>query len=417
MVYATTGQPVCGCTTGGHSAFQILIGWILSWTPYTLILLIFNYYFMRKHLILSLLVFPLLLSGCDFFGFINNNKNTETSHELKEFPTDEIGSLIKQLNPSFDENIPEFTNFYAVDLKLYEADDVRYVQIFLKTEASNPDEIYLNSVIEAGWETDSIKVANFYSAYSPKDMLWINFETVVIDGTTELDIYVAESQSVYWPADKIKTDISNIHENILSTVPSFRAKTYVSTYYEQFNRVAINGFGVKSDIVSTYKTKLESLNWIVEETGESGTFSAYNVNRDIQIEFYYNSSKNEFNVDVSLYVGKISSWPKEQIDALLLTMGVTGSVEPFIWENKGFSVDEEFYPPCIFIYIENGNRDGEILAKQYNDYLVRLGYVVVGQMYGEDVYSYPETTLGYRAAHLNGNVVTIELFNIEVIGE
>lgn len=27
MVYATTGQPVWGCTTGGHSAFQILIGY------------------------------------------------------------------------------------------------------------------------------------------------------------------------------------------------------------------------------------------------------------------------------------------------------------------------------------------------------------------------------------------------------
>ena len=126
--------------------------------------------------------------------------------------------------------------------------------------------------------------------------------------------------------------------------------------------------------------------------------------------FYYEGEKANFNIDVFAYAKPVENWPYEEIEAVLIEMNVTGEVLPFRGENYGFVVDTQYYPPAIIVSVKNGEQTR--LASEYNQMLLDNGYHIAGYIYGDPAYSFDKDTLAYRAVYLQGNTVTIELFNV-----
>lgn len=228
----------------------------------------------------------------------------------------------------------------------------------------------------------------------------------------QLEIFATEGMFIHWPAAKIGEHVANIIPGTTTVIPAIETGTsYTVNVPANIQAIAINVWGLTSAAVVSYKAIVEQAGWTTEVAGEN-EYYAYSPDEKVKINFYYDSY-SFFNIDVFPYTKPIKGWPYEAVASFLAEKGLTGEVLPYTGANNGFELDDDYYPPSIFVYVDEGTQAASAAA--YNQMLLDNGYKKVGTMYGDDVYGKDGTTLAYHAVYLTGKCFTIELFNISEI--
>lgn len=389
---------------------------------------------MKNKLSLLLLASIFALSGCTFApsnSGENGNKPSENTdiegggeeekpeeeheEEHKEpvyvsWPTEDAKIIVQGINPKAKEIIPAFNKAtkITVDWDLYLEEG--YFGIYCETEDSNSENEYKTILKNEGWDVVEEKVESYFDAFSPYGKLRINFG---YDASyKELQIYITEGFFIHWPEKVIKEYVSTLVPEATSVIPLVEATSYVVNIYDDPKAIAINVYGLKNSAVLSYKSIVEKAKWTVEEGDGVGSYWGYSPDEHLKINFYYDETKSEFNIDIFKYEKPVTGWPYEEISSLLTDMGLVGEVLPYRGANNGFEVDPYGYPPAIYVYVNKGTQEAS--AKAYNQMLLDSGYVVAGTVFygATTVYTYPGTTLAYAASYLAENCITIELFSL-----
>lgn len=357
----------------------------------------------RKLLLFTLL--SLVLGGCDFSSFFHKDAKDETITYAK-WPTEDISIVVEGINKNATDIIPAYekASKIVIDWDLYLEEG--YFGIYCETNDSNSAEEYKQVLINNNYEVTKKDDDYFYNAFSQNGEIWLNFS--YNSEIKTLEIYATEGFFISWPETKIKQEISKLSSGITDEIVSFEAVSYVVSYYPDVSRIAINGFGNKRDITSAYKEKITNAGWKVSDGFGDNDYVAISKNEQLEINFYYEEDKDNFNVDISIYNKPIDGWPYEQIAQIVETMGATGTVLPFKYENSGFTINDFAYY-SIDVSVESVSKAQE-LATLYNQDLVNAGYEKYLDYFGDVTYMYPGTTLCYRAAQVLGSVVSIEIF-------
>lgn len=338
----------------------------------------------------------------------NDPKPKDENPTYANWPSVTVRKLTLKVKEDCSDFVPSFEKATAIEVDSETIATDGYFGIYCKTDDANSENEYKAILKEASWTVKTEKSGIFYDAFSPNEQLWMNFG--YDSNLKELNICVSDCPIISWPSKYIEDSVKTILPTATDVVPSFDAKTYVATYYSDLNRLAINGYGVSAEILNEYKTKVTNLGWVTRK-GDSDDYFAISPNEQLEINYYYESDKDQFNVDVAKYVAPVEGWPAQEIADIVSEMGATGTVLPYLGENKGFSTDTDYYPPIVKIATAT-DKEAEDGTAAYNQYLLDSGYVKSVQVYSEDTYVYPGTTLIYRAAHLTSCIITIELFNL-----
>lgn len=364
---------------------------------------------MKKRSFLYLLpITVFVLTGCTIKKGSSKKDPEPEPIKYADWPTADVAQLVQTVKPGCTDVVPAFTKATSIEVDSSTLAEEEYFGVYCKTEDANSENEYKAVLENSSWTVKTEKTGIFYDAFSPNEQLWMNFG--YDSNLKELNICICECPVISWPSTYINESIKAMLPTATDTIPTFTANTYVATYYPEFKRLAINGYGVDTNITSTYKTKIEGLNWTTR-AGDSDDYYAVSPSKQLEINFYYNSDKDEFNVDVAVYVAPVEGWPYEEIATIVSNMGATGTVLPYTGTNKGFSTDTDYNPPIVKVATATDQEaiDGVV---SYNQALLDAGYEKSIQVYGEDTYVYPGTTLIYRATHLTSKIITIELFNL-----
>lgn len=357
-------------------------------------------------------LFTFMMPGCPVT--IDCEVITGPQISYADWPTTQIQSLADSLIGETSEIIPSYDYAFEIEVDTDSFVTEQYFGIYCYVyNAEFSETQYIDRLNECGWDVSDTKIEGFYEAYSPNDKIWLNFKYDPF--YEDLEIYVTEAPITSWPTDLIAENIQYIAEDTETVIPSFEAELYVVNYYPTFATLAINGYGVDEKIVSLYKDKVEQLNWVTSETDNEGEYEAVSPLEDIKITFYYEASKDEFNIDVQKKAEETSSWPKESLAGLLAKLGYTGEIMKYLGEFESVEVDDNIYYPTVIVYVEKGTE--QAAAAAYNQMLLNNGYIKAGTMYGEDFYYYPGTTVAYHATCLGGDCFTIEIMCIDDFAE
>lgn len=337
---------------------------------------------------------------------------TNPEIEYAEWPKKDVDDLTLIINDKTKDFVPSYNKAERIEIDSSTIIEDGFFGVYCYTSDSNSEGEYKQILEDAGWDVKLEKSGTFTEAFSPNTDLLINFEYNEEYG--DLEIYVTEAPLLTWPTKKVAEAVKEMDPTATDVIPSYEAKLYTCIYYEQYNRVAINGYGNGIDITNSYKTKIIELGWIVKSGNQSDDFIGVSPNEQLEINFYYEEDLDNFNVDVSVYVPPVGNWPSDEISAVLALMNVTGQVEPFTFENSGFAVDDDYFPPAIMVSVES-EEVAKQLSTQYNNMLLEKGYVRYLDVYGEPTFYYPGTTLCYRACQVLGPVVSIELFSYDKV--
>ena len=340
---------------------------------------------------------------CDICG-----KDIELPYKYAEWPEKEIQDEVIVVSGS-SVKIPAYEKADDIEINTDDEVDNGYFSIYCYTENKKSENEYKEILLNAGWEVESEKDAQGYiSAYDPNYEVWINFG--YFDEYSDLEICVTLCYKTKWPAKDIADSVQLIAPGSTTVIPEFEAYTTIASYYEEFRALAINAFGYAETIENDYKQILIEASWSVSFNDDSKEWNAISPNKDIEIHFYVDDEKGNFNVDVFKYVAPVEGWPYEEIANVVEEMGATGEVPAFTGENTGFKVDTDWYPPAIFIYTDKSKQAAA--AAEYNSYIQSLGFVYVGDMYGDPMYAKPGTTLAIRALVMM-DVLEIEMFKLD----
>lgn len=351
---------------------------------------------------------PFLLAMLSVLLFSCNPVDEQEKEEnnYAEWPTTLVNDWTSIVCPGTEVVIPSFNKATEIEVDTSYYLEEGYFGIYCYTEDSNSENEYKQILTQAGWSIDEEKVESYFNGFSSDEEIWINFAWN--EQYKDLEIYINAAPLISWPTQKIANAVEVMYPGATDVVPSFEATSYVATYYSGIKRLAINGYGTATGITNTYKTTLTNAGWSIEDGNGTNDYNAVSPNNQLEINFYYDTSKAEFNVDVSAHNIPVTSWPTIEIESLVSFMGCKGTIEEYTGENLGFAIDLSFYPYAIYVYVssEQAATSG---AEAYNQSLLNKGYSQVAEFYGDPVYSKEGYTIGYRAVHLNGKVVTIEL--------
>lgn len=343
---------------------------------------------------------------CDVCG-----KDMVLPYEYAEWPTKAIQDEVIVVSGS-SVIIPAYEKADDIEINTDDEVDDGYFSIYCYTENKKSEDEYKQILLDAGWEVEAEKDEQGYiSAYDPNYEVWINF--AYFDDFSDLEICVTICYKTKWPAQYIAESVQIIAPGSKTVIPEFEAYTTIATYYPQYRILAINASGYEDTIINNYKTTLESENWTVTYDDTIDEYVGISPNKDIKVQFYIEDDKGLFNVDVFSYTPPVKNWPYEQIAGVVADMGATGEILPYLGTFSGVTVDLDWEDPVIIIDVPAGTEVAS--AKAYNDMLISKGYVVADvQVYGEDIYILPGTTLMYRGVYLNnGHNFTIEMFVLE----
>lgn len=323
-----------------------------------------------------------------------------------EWPEKEIQDLVIEVSGS-ETKIPQYNFADRIEVNTDDLVTSYYFSIYCYTENEYSENEYKAILVRAGWEVENEKdEQGYYNAYDENYEVWLNFG--YFEEFKDLEICVTYCTKTKWPGDYIAESIQIISPGSEVVIPEFEAYTTLATYYPLYNALAINAYGYAETIINDYKQILLDDSWNVSYNNDSQEWNA--IKEDIELHFYVDDSKGEFNVDVFKYVAPVEGWPYEEIAKVVEEMGATGEVLPYTGENTGFKVDTEWYPPAIFIYCDKSQQAAGAAA--YNQYLQDNGYIYAGEMYGDPLYAKPGTTLAMRALVMM-DVLEIELFKLD----
>ena len=328
--------------------------------------------------------------------------------EYAEWPEKEIQDLVIVVSGS-EVKIPQYGK--ADDIEINEDDlaEYGYFSIYCYTLNSKSELEYKQILINNGWEVETSKDENgYYNAWDSKREVWLNFG--YFTEYSDLEICITASWKTLWPGDYIAESVQYIAPGSKTTIPQFEADTVFATYYPEYKALAINAYTFKDTIIEDYTAILENANWTVSYNDSSDEWNAVSKDKDIELHFYIDETKAEFNVDVLHHEEAVEGWPYEEIAAVVEEMGATGEVPAFTGENTGFLVETDWFPPAIFIYTDKAKQAQA--AADYNQYIQDLGFVYVGDMYGDPMYAKPGTTLAIRALVMM-DVLEIEMFKLD----
>lgn len=342
---------------------------------------------------------------CDYCG-----KEFEPVVPYAEWPEKEIQDLVIVVSGS-ETVIPHYNK--ADDIEVNQDDLVEngYFSIYCYTENKYSENEYKAILKAAGWDVDEEKDSNgYYNAWDETLQVWINF--FYNEKYTDLEICVTRSLKTGWPGEELSKYLKMLVPGTKTTIPQFDADTVLVNYYNQpsLHAIAINAYGYKDTIIDDYKQILTDNNWSVSFNDTSKEWNAFSKDNDVEIHFYIDESKNEFNVDVFSYRLPVENWPYEEIAQAIKDMEVTGEILPFLGESSGFKVDYSSVYFAIFITCPKANFDTNVA--EYNQMLIDAGYVAAYEMMGETFYALPGTTLAYHATVLL-NVFQIETMKLE----
>ena len=342
---------------------------------------------------------------CDYCG-----KEFEPVVPYAEWPEKEIQDLVIVVSGS-ETVIPHYNK--ADDIEVNQDDLVEngYFSIYCYTENKYSENEYKAILKAAGWDVDEEKDSNgYYNAWDETLKVWINF--FYNEKYTDLEICVTRSLKTGWPGEELSKYLKMLVPGTKTTIPQFDADTVLVNYYNQpsLHAIAINAYGYKDTIINDYKQILTDNNWSVSFNDTSKEWNAFSKDNDVEIHFYIDDSKNEFNVDVFSYRLPVENWPYEEIAQAIKDMEVTGEILPFLGESSGFKVDYGSVYFAIFITCPKTNFDTNVA--EYNQMLIDAGYVAAYEMMGETFYALPGTTLAYHATVLL-NVFQIETMKLE----
>lgn len=342
------------------------------------------------------------------------SSSLNSSSEIKyvEWPIAAVQNLCLGLSEKMTEVIPSYDYATAIEIDTGNMEDDLYFGIYCHvTSGFESENIYIKKLKENNWKVSDDKIENFYEAYSPKEHIWLNF--AYDKAYEDLEIYVSEAPITSWPEALVAENLELLVPGTKTVIPEFKAELYVVNFYEMYGTIAINGYGVDSNIKESYKETITKLGWTVENGETSDDYNGISPAKDVQINFYYDETRDEFNIDVQKKLPETSLWPKEDIANLISTLGLTGEVMEYKGQYSKVKIDKNYYPPAVIVYVEEGTQ--RTSAAAYNQMLLDNGYVLAGTMYGEEIYNYPGTTLAYHATYLTGACFTIEIFNLNVI--
>ena len=232
---------------------------------------------------------------------------------LVSWPKDEVQSYTKSVT-GFDVEIPAYNLAYKIELDTTEMVTQGYFGIYCSSERDqNPEATYTNILKGAGWEVESEKVENFYNAYDPEYKVWMNFE--FNSEYNDLEIFITQCTKTKWPEKDINDALQIIAPGTKTKIPEFEAYTIVANYYPQYRVLAINAMGYDDKIINNYTDILEKENWVVSFDDTIDEYVGISPNKDIKIQFYIETDKSIFNVDVFSYTPPVENWPYEQIAA------------------------------------------------------------------------------------------------------
>ena len=368
-----------------------------------------------KKLVILLSAFALCSCGNETSSYEETTPEDE-EHEQKEaeyvlWPEEDVKIVVQGINKNATDTIPAFEKAtkVTIDWDLYLEEG--YFGIYCDTKDENSVEEYKATLVDNGYDIDTkVEEDGYYNAFSPNGEIWLNFGYST--EFKQLEIYATEGMFIHWPATKISEYVTTIIPDTTTAIPAIETGTsYTVNVPANIQAIAINVWGLTSASVATYKGVVEQAGWTTEFAGEN-EYNAYSPDEKVKINFYFDSY-SFFNIDVFPYTKPIEGWPYEEIASFLTQKGLVGEVLPYTGVNNGFQLDDEYYPPSIFVYVDEGTQAASAAA--YNQMLLDNGYKKVGTMFYDDVYGKDGTTLAYHAVYLNGKCFTIELFNISEI--
>ena len=340
----------------------------------------------------------LMLSACN---------EADPGHKpLVKWPTTDVAQYTKFVT-GYDVEIPAYNKAYKVDIDTTDMILEGYFGIYCYTDCdSNPEETYSNILKNKGWEVESEKVENFYNAYDPDYKVWLNFGYDL--EIQDFEIYVTKCEKTKWPEQQIANYLQILVPGTQTVIPKFEAYTTKVNFYDSslIRAIAINAYGFSDTIIEDYKTTLTNEGWAITYNDYSKEWNAISKDGLVELHFYIDSSKVEFNVDVLEATVPVKNWPYQEIENVITDMGATGEVIPFRGECTGFAVQPDWLPPVVQIFCSKSQQ--ESYANEYNQALLDLGYKEVKNSWDEDCYAFPGTTLAYRA------VVVVEVLEIEL---
>lgn len=342
---------------------------------------------------------------CDKCG-----KDLEPVVPFAEWPEKEIQDLVVVVSGS-ETVIPHYNKADDIEINTDDLVENGYFSIYCYTENKYSENEYNAILKAAGWDVEDEKDENgYYNAWDETYEVWVNF--FYNEEYTDLEICVTRSLKTGWPGEEISKYLKMLVPGTKTTIPQFEADTVLVNYYDlpSIHAIAINAYGFKDTIIDDYKLILADNNWSVSFNDTSKEWNAFSKDNDVEIHFYIDDSKNEFNVDVLSYRLPVKDWPYEEIAQAIKDMGVTGEILPFFGESSGFKVDYSSVYFAIFITCPKANFETNVT--EYNQMLVDAGYVAAYEMMGETLYAYPGTTLAYHATVLD-NVFQIETMKLD----
>ena len=326
------------------------------------------------------------------------------------WPEEDMKIVVMGINKTATETIPSYDKAMEITIDWQLFQNEGYFGIYCATEDPESVNEYIETLTLRGWDIDSkVEEDGFYNAFSPRGQLWLNFGYV--SETKQLEIYATEGMFIHWPSSIVDEYLHKLIPETNTVIPQIEGISYTVNMPANLLAFAINIYGLTSASVNSYKVVVENAGWRVENAG-TNDYLAYSPDEKVKINFYYDSY-SYFNIDVFPYIPPVEGWPVDAIDAVLTAMGVTGEILPYTGPNNGFEVNEDCFPPAVYVFVDEGTQDASAAA--YNQMLLDNGYEVVGTMFGEEIYGKNGDTVAYHAAYLAGACFTIEIFKLSEI--
>lgn len=343
---------------------------------------------------------------------INNeeNNNEEEKIEFAEWPTKSIQDLVIEVSGS-SALIPEYNEATKIEINTDSLVLEGYFGIFCYTSDEKSEDKYLDILKKANWEVELEKdEQGFYAAYDENYEVCMNFG--YFKEFADLEIYVTNSYKTKWPESTVAEALQEIMPGTTTIIPEFEAYTVIATYYPLYEALAINGYSFENTIIEDYKTTLTNQGWTVSFNDNSSEWNATSPNKDIEIHFYIDENKNEFNVDVLKHVELVEGWPLGGISSLISALGATGTVPMYMGgKQTSFGIMDDIFGVGIIINLKE-NINGSDEAVSYIEMIKGQGYVDVGTDGVDRFYAYPGTTLGITAYCGLPGSFTIALCNV-----
>ena len=181
--------------------------------------------------------------------------------------------------------------------------------------------------------------------------------------TYQVNLGLSKKQITSWPAADVAALVQALVPGSTTVVPALEGGDSYEWYYSD----ELDVYG-ESTLLTTYESILTTALWTAGEDEDSFVSPA----QDILIELYYRSSLGCLEITFSKYIAPSTTWPAEQIAALL--PGATDVLPAYEGEATGFQVLDDQYGTAVVVNLPDGVQESEAIAS-YNATLATALYV------------------------------------------